>query len=86
MPSYKPRLLTKQQIKELRGKDDPSTDDLEALVHAEIMKCPGCKKMVHTYPAEGVPAQSLRACNCGEVFAMDFNHDPVYRPTALASA
>lgn len=34
-----------------------------------ILRCPECRKLVDTVPAEGVPDQSLRGCpTCGAVF------------------
>lgn len=36
-----------------------------------ILRCPQCKRTVHTVPAEGVPDQSLRGCPvCMAVFTI----------------
>jgi hypothetical protein len=58
-----------------------NANQLEADIQREFLSCPECKEWVHTKPAEGVPAQSLRACdNCDAVFYMDLNEKPMYQP------
>jgi hypothetical protein len=52
---------------------------LEADLQCELMHCAECEQDVHTKPAEGIPAQSLRACdNCDAVWFMDLNTAPRY--------
>jgi hypothetical protein len=54
-------------------------NESERYVASELLECPGCNKLVHTAPAEKVPAQALRVClECEEVFFMDLSKDPVY--------
>lgn len=56
-----------------------SASDLERDAQREFLLCPECGKWVHTKPAEGVPAQALRACDeCDAVFFMDLNAKPIY--------
>ncbi len=52
--------------------------EIERELQREVMTCPKCGKEVHTVAAEGVPAQSLRAGDCGDVFFMDMNSAPRY--------
>lgn len=56
-----------------------SAADTERILQRELMACPECGEEVRTHPAEGVPAQTLRSCNqCGGVFLMDVESEPVY--------
>lgn len=51
---------------------EKNADAVEAELQRELMTCPECGQLVYTKPAEGVPAQLLRACNdCDAVFFMD---------------
>jgi hypothetical protein len=53
--------------------------DIECDVQREFLHCSECGELVHTKPAEGVPAQALRACDkCDAVFFMDLNANPIY--------
>lgn len=52
---------------------------LEQDLQREFLLCPECGEDVHTTAAEGVPAQSLRACHCcGAVFFADLDSAPRY--------
>lgn len=58
---------------------ESSAEDLEADVQRELLRCPGCPQDVHTKPAEGIPAQALRACDqCDHVFFQDLDQPPRY--------
>lgn len=51
---------------------------IENDLQRELMTCPECGAEVHTVAAEGVPAQALRAGECGDVFFMDLESEPRY--------
>lgn len=54
-------------------------EQLERDLQRELMDCTDCQQLVHTLPAENVPAQSLRyGVECGHVFFMDLFSTPVY--------
>lgn len=53
-------------------------DDIERALQQELMRCPECGELVYTKPAEGVPAQLLRACDeCDAVWFMDHEEVPL---------
>lgn len=55
-----------------------TADAIERNLQRELMRCPECEELVYTKPAEGVPAQLLRACNdCDAVFMMDYEEVPL---------